>query len=138
VWWCSAGAVACRRVGALGLGERGKMSPFRQLWVPQTFTATWMPFSCRVFFGERCPEAEVFWVVGVLAGGDARGVSRAVLVFGDGPWNVGPGVYARSGESCSAFRWFGALRTRVRRLGPSSKAEADGMLVATRQVLIMA
>jgi hypothetical protein len=79
------------------------MSPFWQLRVPHTFTMTWMAFSCRVFFDELCPEAEVFWVVDAFPEGDARGVSRAVFVLGDGPWHTGPGVYACSRESRSAF-----------------------------------
>jgi hypothetical protein len=37
-------------------------------------------------------------------------------------------VHPCSRVSYSASRWYGALRTRARRLGPSSEAEADATL----------
>jgi hypothetical protein len=42
---------------------------------------------CRLFFGELCLEAEVFWGAGEVAGGDARCSLRAVILSGDGPWH---------------------------------------------------
>jgi hypothetical protein len=53
------------------------------------------------------------------------GVVLVVLFLGD----LSYVVHLCSRVSCSTSRWYGALRTRVRRQGPSSEAEADATLV---------